>query len=444
MTKILIFSFVTLIIASVAIPQDQVEITRLNVTTTPTGATILCDGIPKGVAPVGIANIKPGKHLITATLAGYHEIRKTVMLRKEQMLPVSLKMEPLTGLIIVHSNPTGATIQINGADRGKTPLLLADLPIGEHRMGISITGYRSKEKDIRIISRTPRKIDIDLTSDSATLILSSTPSGANVVINGILKGQTPCTIKRIQEGNSTIEMTMEGCESYKQTLKLVAGETQTLQAILNTIPAELKIVSIPTGARIYVNNEFRGETPVIINDLKEGSYRVRAELTAHKLSIRTIEIKRAQRLVEEFRLQSNSGLLEIVTEPAGISIFVDGKEIGKTSAKEKETDRVSQIYKCTNMSVGEHEVQLSKKGFFSKKFNVIIAKDKTITKHIKLARRFIPDYEVTTPSRVYQGVLIRIEDDGSIKLETRPGVTKNIDRSKIRAHKPIRVKKPGE
>ena len=125
---------------------------------------------------------------------------------------------------------------------------------------------------------------------------------------------TPLTVDRIPEGEATLEMTLEGCEPYKQTVKLAAGEAQELRAVLKPIPAELKVVSIPPGARIYIDTQFRGEAPVTAKDLAPGSYRVRAELVAHEPVARTVELTRAQKLVEEFRLESNSGLFQLISK----------------------------------------------------------------------------------------------------------------------------------
>ena len=411
---------------------------KIYVTTVPAGATVICDGSAAGAAPVTIKSLAPGNHLLIARHPGYHELRRTISLQPGQTLPVSINLQPVTGLVIIHSSPEGAEVEIDGASKGRTPLLLTDLKVGEYMVSLKKIGYVDKKVDLKIEDRIPKKISIDLTSDSAKLILKSIPSGAAVAVNGLARGSTPVTVERIPAGETKVEFTLEGCEPYSRTVKLAAGETQEMNAKLREIPGQIKVVSIPASARIYMNNQFKGESPVTITNLAPGDYRLRAELTAHKPSARTITLKRAEQVVEEFRLQSNSGALELVTEPAGVKIFIDDREIGETKAKPDKTDRISETFKDETVPVGKHEVKLNKEGFFSKTFTITVEKDKTVSRHEKLERRFIPDYEVTTPSRVYQGVLIQIEPTGAVRLEINPGIIKTIPARDIRDRRPIR------
>ena len=92
------------------------------------------------------------------------------------------------------------------------------------------------------------------------------------------------------------------------------------------MPSSLKIITIPEKARIYVDNQYRGESPVELIPFSAGTYRVRAELSGYELVARNVDLKPAENRVEEFRLQPNSGAISVVTTPAFVSIKVDGKE----------------------------------------------------------------------------------------------------------------------
>ena len=426
-----------------AVAQDMPAGAQLYIATTPAAATVVWDGSTKGPTPLTLTGLKPGKHLLSVKKEGYRAIHRTVAVEEGKKAALQLDMARLTGLVLIHTKPEGAIIDIDGADRGKAPVLVTDLPLGRYRIRASLAGYVAKEVDLTVDNRIPVKVDIELPSSSAALRLTSRPEGAHVTVNGIAKGQTPITVERIPEGNVVLELWLEGCESYKQTIKLAAGETQDIEAVLKPVPALLKVVSIPPGARIYVDNQYRGESPVTVRELEPGEHRIRAELPAHKPMARTVTLTRAQELIEEFRLESNSGIFELITEPAGVKVFVDGKELGTTNAKKDETDRVSLPLKIALLTIGDHKVHLIKEGYYDKEFSIIIEKMKTVTRHEKLERRFIPDYEVITPSRVYRGVLKSIDAEGTIRLEIRPGVIKAISADKVRARRPIR-KTPAE
>lgn len=423
--------------------QDSEPLCQVRIITEPDGATVSCDGVLRNASPVSLLDLQPGDHLLTVEKKGYKKVRRTVSVMQGEKVAVRLQLEPILGLILVHSNPDGAEVQIDGADRGKTPLFMSDLPFGKYRLRLAKTGYLPKEIDLSVEKRVPQKIESTLTSDSAVLILESDPTGASVVLNGIARGAAPCTIDRVPAGDSILEVTLKGYEPYKRMLKLRAGDKEEITAVLKPVPAELTVVSIPSGARLYINNQFRGNTPMTFKELDPGRYRVRVELTAHDPLARTVQLKRMDKIVEEFRLERNCGVLELTTEPAGVKVFMDGKEVGATTAKQDTTDRISDVFQLDLLIVGPHQLQLSKKGYFSRKFPIEMEKDQTIVLHQKLKRRFIPNYELRTATGVIEGLLIHVDPKGNVRMEMRPGVFKTFPANDVRSLKPLR-EQPGE
>lgn len=425
--------------AQVALGQAPAASCEVRVNTDPPGATISCDGVPGELSPARLANLAPGTHLLVARKTGFEAARRTVELNPGQRLAVDLPLRPLCALLLVHSTPKGAEVEIDGAVRGNTPLLVTDLPLGTYRMRLSSPGYRSKEVELAVPDRTPVKMDVSLTSDMALLVLDSDPPGATVLLNGASTGQTtPCTIDRIPSGSATVRMIVDGYKPYDRELTLVAGEEYRVNAVLDAEPSSLKVVTIPDGARIYVNNQFRGESPITLEALTPDTYRVRAEAAGYDPDARDIEVAAAEDLVEEFRLVRNSGSLEITTEPAGVRIMVDGEHVGTTTSPEEETDRLSLPFEADLLSAGEHTVQLVKAGYFDKTFTIEVRKDETVTLHHRMDRRFIPNFEVVTDKRVIRGVLILVDPKGNVKIEVKPGIIKTIPKEDIRMTQPLR------
>jgi len=436
-------SFIALLAlaASVTAAPPPQPLGQLSVTTTPKGASIAVDGTKYGNAPATIPNLSTGDHLVVVTLADYEEARRTVTLTEAApTATLELQLEPVVGLILVHTAPKGAEVQLNGADRGKTPLLLSDVPVGKHRVQLSIPGYQPKTIDLTVKDRTPQKIDVSMTSDSAKLTLGSDPTGAGVILNGIDKGKTPCTLDRIPAGDSKLEISMTGFEPYVQTLKLAAGQQETLTAVLKPIPSTLTVISIPPKARVYVNDQFKGESPVTLKNMAPGSYRVRAELKGFEADARPVELKQAQEISEEFRLAKAGGGLEVITDPPGVTVLIDGKEAGTTAAKANDAETTSQPLEIDLPALGEHEVQLVKKGYANKVVKIEIEKDKTATVKETLTRRFVVDCEVTTATDVYRGVLVEKDVVGNVTLEIKPGVIKTILAKDVRTVLPIKEK----
>ncbi|MFC1498095.1 PEGA domain-containing protein [Verrucomicrobiota bacterium] len=405
---------------------------QLSVTTDPTDAIVSCDGKNETVSPLILSNMKPGKYLLVATKQGFKETRRTIELTPGQKMALEMKLEPVLGLVLIHSSPADSEVKINGAYRGKTPLLVTGLPIGEYRVNISSFGYETKEVDLSIKDRTPKKINLKLSSDSAILSLNSDPSGANITFNGISKGITPCVLERIQPGDNTLKITMKGHVPYEKKLKLAADKKEELTVKLEPIPAKLTVVSTPAKARIYLDNEFKGESPVTLT-LKPGSYRLRAGLEAHIPMARDITLELAQETSEEFRLERNCGMIELTTTPPGVTVVIDGKKVGVTAApQDNASDKSkSQPLKIDRLLVGLHLISLQKAGFAAKEFKIKMKKNDALAMNHKMERLFTPDHEVRTPAGIFQGVLIKTKANGDLELEIAPGIVRKIRKEHV-------------
>jgi len=428
--------------ARTSFAEDARPMAQLRVTTTPDAALISCNRAQRDVSPLTITDLEAGEHLLVARKEGFRETRRTVTLAAGQRMAVELKLDPILGLILVHGEPPGTEVEVDGASRGTVPLLLTDLPLGNYRVRLTHPGYLPKEIDLHIRDRAPMKIRAQLTSDSAKLTIRSDPAGAGVLLNGISKGTTPCTLERIPAGTTRVDITIQGFEPYSADLKLVPGQEETLTARLNPIPAELRVVTIPPAARVYVNGEFRGDSPQNLTGLLPGTYQVRAEHPGYDPVSRTVTLRRADAHTEELRLEKNCGQLEITTQPAGVRIFIDGKDSGVTSAPPGQSDQVSQPLRIEGLPPGAHEVTLTKMRYHDEKMTIQIERDKTATRHQKLRRRFIPDYEVRTATEVYQGVLLQIDPKGDVKIEILPGILKTIPAKNITSRGPLRSQPP--
>ena len=416
---------------------------QLRMFSNPADAEISINGKTKGTTPLTLT-LSPGQYLLLAEKIGHNSIRKTINLTSEQMKTCELHLQPINGLLLIHSSPSGAEVEIDNASRGTTPTFIGDLPLGQYRARFTKAGYLPKEVEIKVDKRAPQQINVSLTSDSASLTIDSVPQGAAVTINGISRGQTPCSVERIPSGKATLEMLLDGFQNYNENLVLSAGETQQITAPLKAVPSDLSIVSIPPQARIYVNNQFRGTAPVELKDIEAGTYRIRAEMIAHDIMTRNVVVGLAQNLVEEFRLKPNAGSLEITTEPTGVTVLLNGKDIGTTATKTNSTDRMSESLSLNLLPSGTQELMLTKVGFFEQKTEIKVVRDQTITRHFKLKRRFIPNYEIKTATEVYRGILIEVDAQKNMKMETHPGIFKTIPRKEIKSFHPLREDQIGK
>lgn len=417
--------------------RKPVPVTQLDLTSTPLGAEISIDHNKIGPTPHTLTNITPGLHLIHVSKTGFRPVIETVSVKKDMTQAREFTLEPVVGLALVTSKPVGAEISYNNASLGQTPLLLTTLSPGTHRLTLALPGFQNKNVDLIIEDRTPVKLEVDLMSASGTLNIETEPADAEVFINGISRGKTPTTIERIPEGSVNVDIKAVGYETHTRQVSLAAGEIQKINLAMKPLPGTIVIVSIPSEARVYVNDDFKGNTPFTFEKVPPGTYRIRVERPGCEPNARDVKVEKSSSLTEEFRMTKITGRIEVVTAPAFATILLDGKKAGVTYSKKTDTTAFSDPLAIEDILEGEHIIEVTRKGFAPQKRPITITRDQTIAPQFKLIRQFIPNYEVTTSRAYYKGVLEYMNDEG-IKIETAPGVTQTIPMKDVRKHGPFR------
>jgi hypothetical protein len=159
---------------------------------------------------------------------------------------------PSYGRILITSVPTGGNIYIDNAYKGLTPVTLNDIPNGNHILLIKLEGYQDFSQKV-VISGDSRIVNASLSikssvpvTGSATPEMSTSPSmqsttvqtpgygslsvttsppGALVYIDGVMKGVTPTTIPLVPEGPHSVLLVMDGYQDLKTTITVNAGTT---------------------------------------------------------------------------------------------------------------------------------------------------------------------------------------------------------------------------
>ena len=409
----------------------------LRVMSDPSDAQVSLDGAPIGKTPLEYSVVREGKAVLHLTCEGCRDLWQTVSLAAGEGTSLNLRLEPLRAAVLVESDPSGASVSLDGAHVDETPVLLPHVAIGTHRLTVSQPGFQSKTVELDVPNDVPQRVHVDLVTDSATLRVSSVPEGARVSLDGVPRGTAPVVLDRIPDGTVVLEVEADGYRPFRREMRLSAGYDEPLDVVLEPLPGTLRIVTIPDGARVYLDNAFRGNAPLTLEELPPGSYRVRVELAAHDPAARTIELGRAASVVEEFRLVPNCGTLLVNTTPAGVRVLVDGKERGTTLAKSMSTDPVSETLEIPLVEAGERVIVLTREGYHDATVRVTVERDKSQPVSAELRRRFIPDFEVRTAEKTYRGVFIESTDE-FLRLETEPGVTRSFEQRKILGRRLLR------
>ncbi|MCX7741070.1 MAG: PEGA domain-containing protein, partial [Meiothermus sp.] len=110
---------------------------------------------------------------------------------------------------------------------------------------------------------------------TGTLLLRSTPSGAEARINGRPVGSTPLTLELLP-GSYELELRRSGYDPLRVSFTIRSGQTTQLELTLTASPpptGTLAVESTPRGADVLVNGRFVGRTPLNLA-LSPGFYSV--------------------------------------------------------------------------------------------------------------------------------------------------------------------------
>ena len=213
---------------------------------------------------------------------------------------------PATTLSIT-SNPPGAVIYVDNIVKGRSPLMLTDTPIGDHRITITLDGYEEYTRNIIVESATPLTIAAVLTRigpqpttqlpPNGSIAITSIPSGAEVYIDGWQSGIAPTIISEILPGNHQVTLAFRGYDNWSHIVSVGSGRMSAINAELvatKEITGSLAIITNPQGAEIFIDGDFKGVSPITIPGLSSGTHLVLLTLKEYANTTTNISITGGQ------------------------------------------------------------------------------------------------------------------------------------------------------
>ena len=404
---------------------------RVELTSEPSGATVTIKGTERGVTPLK-GSMNPGVYLVNFSMPGYKNKWEKVELGKQEQKKIHVELEPETAAVLITSTPDSATVEFQGRKLGQTPVVITDLRHGQYTAELYRHGYSRQTASWTINSAIPQRVNINLTSNIGILVLNSQPGGAEVFLDGKPVGTTPLK-EQVEEGKHQIELRKNGYNPVIQTVQIKSGETQTVpRIIMEYKKGSIQISSTPSAAKITVNGTPYGDTPFKLPDLKPGKYAIRLEKEGFDPAERMVTLPPGEHLDLKFNLDSNTGGVDIVTQPAGLTLYLDGKKIG-ISEKDPANKNVSKVFQVRNLGMGRHTLTIAHKRAHPEKKTVsfIISKDNRIARPSNLLL-WIPNAIIVRDNGKDEIGRIIQDLPRKYEFEPSPGVKYTIEKSTVR------------
>jgi PEGA domain len=183
-----------------------------------------------------------------------------------------------------------------------------------------------------------------------TLIVTTSPPGAQLFIDGVERGITPLTLA-VKPGAHSLELRGNGAPRL-MPITVVAGAQVSQYIELPTSAStfgQLRIRTEPAGARISVDGVARGISPVTVADLPPGEHAVvlESDLGSIKQTV-TVEAGNTASLMVPLAAPDGapvSGWMAI-SAPAVVQLFEGGRLLGTS-----QSDRLM-------VSAGRHDIEI--------------------------------------------------------------------------------------
>lgn len=319
----------------------------------PQGADVYLDGRLQGRTPLTLS-VNPGRHEVEFRLAGYQSYRVTVNPKPGERVQVFAQLVPEVrqGTLAVTSNPSGAEVYLDGALRGRTPLSLS-LPEGRYGVELRLAGYEPYRATVQVRRGETTRLDVRLTPlpRTGTLLLESSPTGAEAYVNGTLRGRTPLRLA-LDEGTYRVELRAPGYEPYQATVRVERGRETRLAATLRPIrTGELVLEARPEGAEVYLDGRLAGRAPLRVS-LEAGLHEVRVVAPGYAEYRAQVEVRPAETLRLYVELVPVRAVLELYLNVEA-RVFLDGEEVGLAKGG----------YLRLEAPFGDHELTLVAPGY---------------------------------------------------------------------------------
>ena len=154
-------------------------------------------------------------------------------------------------------------------------------------------------------------------------MITSDPTNAHVFINNELVGDTPISTNLVSF-NNTISIKKENY--ITKTFKITSNDNESISKFVSIKPKEelLKIVSIPPKASVFINNIYKGITPLSLSKISKGVIEVKKE----GYITENIDIQSNTKNIKLY-LEPNNSLVSIRTNPNS-NFYLNDKFIGET------------------------------------------------------------------------------------------------------------------
>ena len=167
--------------------------------------------------------------------------------------PAHAVEEAAPGEVMLASEPAGLPAYVNGTLRGQTPIVLALPSRAPQEISVRADGAAVAAEVVTLQPGEHRSVTLRAPQPQAAVLrVETTPSGAEVELDGAAVGESPLELE-LEAGAYEVRVSLDGYVEQNSEVTMRAGET-TAQAFLLTREARTTSGRRPTGTLTIATN----------------------------------------------------------------------------------------------------------------------------------------------------------------------------------------------
>ncbi len=243
------------LLCSPARAEEGVLKVRSNVAT----AEVFVDNVSVGVVPV-TTYLAVGEHAIRVVADRYDPWVRRVKIESGKVTDAQANLTPGSGTV-EWIGPAGARLKVDGADRGMLPIRLSDLKPGTHTWTVEAPRFEPAEGTVDFASGKNLLVNVAMGSSAGVVVVTSTPEGADVWLDGKPVGQTPLRLTGVAPGAHGVRLSADDRASVFRTIDTTDGARGEVTASLPASGASVRFPPLGSGSDLYVNGVLVGTGP---------------------------------------------------------------------------------------------------------------------------------------------------------------------------------------
>ena len=310
------------------------------------------------------------KRLFKFGAKGYMPKEKKTNIPLQKGVTYVVKIKASDGIVgsipvTILSEPADADKIINGKNMGNGKTF--KLRKGTYKLKLAKEGYKTLEREIEVNANNTLFENFTLEQvELVSVQISSSPSDAEVFINGQSKGQTPLGIW-LYPSEHELKISKSTYLDVVRNLRISETQENNFSYNLTKNRSYLNLQTTPIDAIVKLNGVEHPEKNI---EVAPGEYTLNISKSGYISKTEKVYLKLGETLNKIYNLKENVGYLNLTITPSDAKVFINKEDKGSQ--------------KSFKLAPATYQVRVEKQGYYPHSEVISLKLDERVNKKINL------------------------------------------------------------